>query len=147
MIYDSLAHIGTYRGVHPRIWRALELLRDTDFAAQADGTYEVEGKDLFYFLQSYETKPANDRPEAHKLYADIMMMLSGSERIGVAPLESVTDTGEETQGDIRFYHGRTVPVLLRDDRFAVFFPGDAHAPGVADGTPAAVRKCVVKVRL
>ena len=110
MIYDSLAHIGTYKGVHPRIWRALELLRDTDFA-------------------------------------DIMMMLSGSERIGVAPLESVTDTGEETQGDIRFYHGRTVPVLLKDDRFAVFFPGDAHAPGVADGTPAAVRKCVMKVKL
>lgn len=148
MIYDTLSHIEVYRGIHPRVMRGLELLRDPGLAARPDGTYEVEGKDLFYFLQSYETRPANDKPEAHKCYADIMLMLSGSEQIGVAPLESVTDTGEDTQGDIRFYRGETVPVVIKDDRFAVFFPGDAHAPGIApDGICTPVRKCVVKVLL
>ncbi len=148
MIYDTVAHLDAYRGVHPRVMRGLELLRDTDFTAQPDGTYEVDGKSLFYFLQSYETKPSNDRPEAHRRYADIMMMLSGRELVGVAPLESVRDTGERPEGDIRFYRGQTVPILLEGDRFAVFFPGDAHAPGAAPGgTPERVRKCVVKVCL
>ncbi len=147
MIYDTLAHIDTYKGLAPRLARALELLRDTDFASQPDGTYEVEGKYLFYFLQTYETKPQNDRPEAHRQYADIMLMLEGREQIGVAPLEWVEDTGERPEGDIRFYTGESVPILLERDRFAVFFPGDAHAPGVAAGAPEQVRKCVVKVRL
>ncbi len=147
MIYDTLAHIDTYKGIAPRLARALELLRDTDFSRQPDGTYEVEGKDLYYFLQTYETKPKNDRPEAHRQYADIMLMLSGREQIGVAPLEWVTDTGERPEGDIRFYTGETVPIVIEGDRFAVFFPGDAHAPGVAAGAPEQVRKCVVKVKL
>ncbi len=148
MIYDTAAHIDAYRGIHPRVWRGLELLRGTDFSKQPDGTYEVEGKELFYFLQSYESRPANDTPEAHRRYADIMMMLAGRELVGVAPLEQVEDTGERPEGDIRFYRGRTVPILLEGDRFAVFFPGDAHAPGIAaEGTPEPCRKCVVKVCL
>ncbi len=76
-----------------------------------------------------------------------MLMLSGREQIGVAPLEWVTDTGERPEGDIRFYTGETVPIVIEGDRFAVFFPGDAHAPGVAAGAPGQVRKCVVKVKL
>jgi len=147
MIYDTTAHIDIYRGVSPRLSRALELLRDPKLAEMADGTYEVEGKDLFFFLQSYETKPRNDRPEAHRQYIDVMMMLEGREKIGVAPLESVTDTGERPEGDIRFYTGETVPVLQEGDRFVVFFPGDAHAPCIAAGEPGHCRKCVVKVRL
>lgn len=147
MIYDTLAHIDAYQGLHPRLVKALTLLRDTDFSQMPDGTYEVEGKALYYFLQTYETKVENPTPEGHKLYADIMLMLSGEEVIGVAPLEWVTDTGDRPEGDIRFYRGETVPILLKKDRFAVFLPGDAHAPGIAPEEPQTVRKCVVKVKL
>ncbi len=148
MIYDTLAHLESYRGIHPRVMRGLELLRDTDFSKQPDGTYEVEGKKLYYFIQSYETRPVNDRPEAHIRYADAMLMLSGRETIAVAPLETLTDTGERPEGDIRFYRGATIPILLEGERFVVFFPGDAHAPGIAaDAVPASCRKCVVKICL
>lgn len=147
MIYDSIMNIEAYRGINRRLMKGLEILKDTDFSSMADGIYEAEGKDLFYFLQSYETKPFNDKPEAHKLYADIMMMLDGKEQIGVAPLEAVEDTGERPEGDIRFYCGKTVPILLEGNKFAVFFPGDAHAPGIAVDGPEKCRKCVVKVRL
>lgn len=147
MIYDTLPHIDAYQHLHPRIAQALKLLRDTDFSQQPDGTYEVEGRDLFYFLQTYETKPENPTPEAHKLYADIMLMLSGEEIVEVAPLEWVADTGDRPEGDIRFYRGETVPILLKKDRFGIFLPGDAHAPGIAPDGPKTVRKCVVKVKL
>ena len=30
MIYDSLKHLDSYRGIHPGVLRGLELLRDTD---------------------------------------------------------------------------------------------------------------------
>ena len=86
MIFDSLNHIEAYRGIHPGVYKGLELLRDTDFGAKADGTYHVDGDDLFYFIQSYETNPANETPEAHIKYIDIQCILFGAERMDFGAL-------------------------------------------------------------
>lgn len=148
MIYDTLNHLEQYQGLFPRLYRGLELLRTTDFSSLADGPYEVEGKDLFFSLQSYESKPANLTPEAHRDYIDIQFLVEGTEKVGVAPLE---DMLEEVEGrpdsDIWFYRGPVDEITLSGSRFAVFFPGDAHAPGIAPEKPAPCRKCIVKVRL
>lgn len=148
MIYDTLNHLEQYQGLFPRLYRGLELLRTTDFSSLADGPYEVEGKDLFFSLQSYESKPANLTPEAHRDYIDIQFLVEGTEKVGVAPLE---DMLEEVEGrpdsDIWFYRGPVDEITLSGNRFAVFFPGDAHAPGIAPEKPASCRKCIVKVRL
>lgn len=48
MIYDTLAHIQAYRGIHPGVYRGLELLRDTDFSRLEDRRYEVDGEDLYF---------------------------------------------------------------------------------------------------
>ena len=149
MIYDSLKHLEAYKGIHPGIYRGLELLRDTDFSKLEDGRYEVDGDDLFYLLQSYDTKEVNDAPEAHRKYADIQFLISGREKIGVGALEDMTEEVEaRPEGDIWFYHGPVDEVTLSGDKFAVLFPGDAHAPCIAvDGAPVPCRKCVVKVRV
>lgn len=149
MIYDSLKHLEAYKGIHPGVYRGLELLRDTDFSKLEDGRYEVDGDGLFYSIQSYDAKPANDTPEAHKKYVDIQFLLSGQEKMGVGALEDMTDLAEaRPEGDIWFYHGPLDEVTLSGDKFAVLFPGDAHAPGIAvEGAPTACRKCVVKVRV
>lgn len=49
MIYDTLAHIQAYQGIHPGVYRGLELLRDTDFSRLEDRRYEVDGEDLYFF--------------------------------------------------------------------------------------------------
>ena len=90
MIYDSLKHMEAYQGVHPGIYKGLELLRDTDFSKLEDARVEVDGEDLFYLLQSYESKPANDTPEAHKKYVDIQFLISGREKMGVGISGSTT---------------------------------------------------------
>ena len=149
MIYDSLKHLEAYKGIHPGIYRGVELLRDTDFSKLEDGRYEVDRDDLFYSIQSYQTNPANDTPEAHRKYADIQFLISGQEKMGVGALEDMTDLAEaRPEGDIWFYHGPLDEVTLSGDKFAVLFPGDAHAPSIAvNGIPAPCRKCVVKVRV
>lgn len=149
MIYDSLKHLEAYKGIHPGIYRGLELLRDTDFSTLQDERYEVDGDDLFFFIQSYESKPVNDTPEAHRKYVDIQFLISGQEKMGVGALEDMTEEVEaRPQGDIWFYHGPMDEVTLSGDKFAVLFPGDAHAPCIAvDGTPVPCRKCVVKVKV
>ena len=94
MIYDTLDHLEAYRGVHPGVMRGLELLRDTDFSQWEDGRHEIDGERLFILLQSYETKPENDTPEAHRKYIDIQYLLSGQEQMGVGPLEEMTEEVE-----------------------------------------------------
>mgnify|MGYP000479500784 CR=1 FL=1 len=94
MIYDSLKHMEAYQGVHPGIYKGLELLRDTDFSKLEDARVEVDGEDLFYLLQSYESKPANDTPEAHKKYVDIQFLISGREKMGVGALEDMKEEVE-----------------------------------------------------
>ena len=149
MLYDSLKHIEFYKGIHPGVYRALEILRDTDFSQLEDKRYEVDGDNLFFFLQSYETKPDNDTPEAHRKYIDIQFLVSGREKMGVAPLEDMSEEVEaRPDGDIWFYRGPMDYITLTaGDRFAVLWPGDAHAPSIAVDRPAPCRKCVVKVKV
>lgn len=148
MLYGTLKHLDSYRGIHPGIMRGLELLRDTDFSQLEDKRYEVDGDNLFFSLQSYESKPSNDTPEAHKQYVDIQFLVSGRERMGVAPLEDMVEVAEaRPEGDIWLYHGPTDELLLTGDRFAVLWPEDAHAPGIAVDGPEPCRKCVIKVRV
>lgn len=148
VLYGTLKHLDSYQGIHPGVMRGLELLRDTDFSKLEDGRYEVDGDDLFFFIQSYESKPVNDTPEAHKKYVDIQYLISGQERMGVAPLEDMTEVVEaRPEGDIWLHHGPTDKILVTGDRFAAFWPEDAHAPGIAVDGPEPCRKCVVKVRV
>lgn len=148
MLYDSLDHIESYQGIHPGVYRGLQLLRDTDFTRLEDQRYEVEGDRLFFFLQTYDNKPENDTPEAHRKYIDIQCLLSGREQMGIAPLEAMTQEVEaRPEGDIWLYRGPVDRVTLVPGRFAVLWPGDAHAPGIAVDKPERCRKCVVKVKV
>lgn len=148
MLYGTLKHLDSYRGIHPGVMRGLEILRDTDFSQLEDARYEVDGDNLFFSLQSYESKPANGTPEAHKKYVDIQFLVSGRERMGVAPLEDMVEVVEaRPEGDIWLYHGPTDEILLTGDRFAALWPEDAHAPGIAVDGPERCRKCVVKVKI
>lgn len=148
MIYDSLKHMEAYQGVHPGIYKGLELLRDTDFSKLEDARVEVDGEDLFYLLQSYESKPANDTPEAHKKYVDIQFLISGREKMGVGALEDMKEEVEAQPGAgylvLPRPAGRDHPGR---GQVCGPLPGDAHAPNIAVDGPEPVRKCVVKVKL
>ncbi len=146
MIYGTLEHLERYAQLDPNLIKGLRFLRDTDFTNIGAGDLEIDGKTVYAFVQEYDTKETNDRPEAHRRYADIQYLIEGEEYIGVAPLETMDEEVEaHPERDIWFYHGATEPVRIGKGRFLVLFPEDAHAPCIAVNGPAPVRKCVVKV--
>lgn len=146
MIHDTLDHLSRYEGMHPGVLRGLKFLAETDFSALPDGRAEIDGDNVFANVMTVDTKPMNDTPEAHRKYIDIQYLISGREHIDVGPLEAMTEEVKANpQGDIWFYHGPMDRVTIGDGRFAVLFPGDAHAPGIAAEKPETVRKVVVKV--
>ena len=71
MIYDKIDNLETYAGISERLMKGLRLLKETDFSALEPGRYEVDGNELYFMVQSYQTKESNDTPEAHKKYIDI----------------------------------------------------------------------------
>lgn len=149
MIYDTIDHIRQYEGILPGVTEGLRFLAETDFSKLPDQRVELSGDDVYAFLQSYETKPVNDTPEAHRKYIDIQYLVEGEELVGVGPLEAMTDVAEaHPERDIWLYHGPTETLTIGKGRFLVLWPGDAHAPCIAvDGKPTRCRKCVVKVRV
>lgn len=149
VICDTLDNIRLYDGLQPEVVRGLRYLAETDFSRLPDGRQDIDGDSVFANLLRYETKEANDTPEAHRAYIDIQYLIEGEELVGVAPLSAMTDVAEaHPERDLWLYHGPTQPLTIGRGRFLVLWPDDAHAPGIAvDGRPAPCRKCVVKVRV
>ena len=146
MIYDKIENIQTYCGISDRLSAALHALRNADFSSLEDGRHAIDGDNIYMNISTYETKPANEHPEAHKKYIDIQYLISGEELIGVSCLDEMTgEISSNPDNDVALYNGSTTPLKIGNGYFMVLFPQDAHAPGIACGTPAKVRKAVVKV--
>ncbi len=145
MIYDTIAHLDRYEGIHPGVMQGLRFLAETDFSRLEDTRITIDGENIFANLMTCQTKLANDTPEAHRKYIDIQYLITGQELIGVAPLETLEQVEAREQNDIWFYRGEVTQVPIGNGRFLVLFPEDAHAPSIAVGAPSTVRKCVVKV--
>ena len=150
MIIDNQENWKTYP--FGPAWRAafeflLSLTPDTE-----EKKYPLQGDDLFATVSAYDTRPWESAlPEAHRRYVDIQMILSGRERAECMGRESlVVESPYDDAKDVEFYrHPSTGKVVidLFPGRFAVFFPHDAHTPGlVASEGPEPVRKVVVKLR-
>ena len=145
MILDSLEHLGNYTKLHAGIATVVKFLANHDLKALPLGRCDIDGDKVFVSVNSYATKEA-PRVEFHKTYVDIQVILEGHEQIGWMPqkdLQNVTpyDAGK----DIAFGDGTTQKMEAIPGRFFVFFPEDAHQPGIGNGN--SVKKAVFKIRL
>lgn len=148
MIFDTLKNVDNYKGLG-RVYNALKFLSETDFSKIELGRYELDGDNIFYMVQSYDTDPDKTISEAHKKYIDIQYMVEGEEIIGVADIsedKELTEAKEEN--DVWFYDCKTEPLVLSTGKYMVLYPNDLHCPGVAtNGTALTCRKVVVKVKV
>lgn len=151
MIADTLKNIGVYFVVNPYIKRAAEYIEAFQKQPVADGRYPLDGDRFFVIVQRYTTSSRQGKHfEAHRQYIDLQAVLEGSETIGWAPLEELSQISEEFSkgGDIAFYDGEErMAIGLREGWFTLLFPGDAHIPCVAYERPAEVLKLVFKIRI
>ncbi|MCI0498845.1 MAG: YhcH/YjgK/YiaL family protein [Planctomycetales bacterium] len=151
MIVDQLDNVSLYGGLGRRIAAGLAMLNEDSARKAAPGRYEAEGKDLFYIVDEYQTKPFEEgRPEIHRKYLDIQYIISGTECIGYAPLEGLQEqTPYDDEKDIAFY--KYAPAMsrlvLKPGMFAIFWPNEPHMPGRSAGKAETIKKIVVKIRM
>ncbi len=148
MILDSCACLGAYSALHPRFARVFSFLASASPADLAEGRYEIDGGECYLMVSEGGLRAEADAPlEAHDAYIDIQIVIRGVERYGWRDRgQCAAPRGEfDAAKDIIFYDDRpSTCFTLTEGQFAIFFPGDAHAPLIGQGR---VKKCVVKVKL
>lgn len=146
MIFDTLDNIANYKGLG-RVYDALEYIAKKDFSDEQTGRHDVDGDNIYYMVQQYQSRVGSTLSEAHKKYIDIQLVLEGSEVIGWAPIAQAGKAVEEKpENDYCLYECDTQSFTLTKGYFAVLYPSDVHLPGQAlNDVPENVRKIVVKV--
>ena len=146
MIIDIMENAGLYSKKDPRLEKAFNFLAGKGVSALKEGKYEIEEPSI-YALVSFPKGSGRDlaRLEAHRKYIDVQLCLKGEEVIGWKPKKEcrVVAAKYDSGKDREFF--ADVPaswLTLKPGYFAVFFPGEAHAPLAGEG---ALHKVVVKV--
>ena len=149
MIVTDLEHLAEQISVNPALQKALVFLARVRSQALVDGRVEIDGGRVYALVQSYDTKDGEPTFEAHRQYLDIHYLASGEEIIGWAGIDRmVVDTPYDESQDVclgRVPESNVTPVRLSPGQLTVLYPSDAHAPRMAAGAPAPVKKIVVKV--
>ncbi len=136
---------------HPA-WKSVFLWLEIAFKElPPDGEYPIRDG-VRAIVQTLKVGPReNEDFEAHQQEIDVHFCLSGSEIIEWMPLEALTAKTEyDSQKDYTFFEKPTtvVPpaIIMRRGDWVIFFPQDAHMPGVISFPHlTAVRKIVAKV--
>ena len=149
MIYAKNSDALSYRGIHPNLDLALEHITDAYLASVGYDRVELKGGDVYATRFTYETVPAQESFfEAHRKYLDIHIMLSGSERVEIAPPEKLTEFDRVEANDFYAYRGEgDYKLVLSPGDFLVVFPNDAHRIKMQAEGPETVTKAVFKVRI
>lgn len=138
--------------VSERLQKALAYIAETDFNKIENGEYEIDGRNVFARVNTYETEPKAERkPEKHNNYIDVQFVAQGAETIWYTPLTSdcVEIENKAAKEDVIFYADpaeKNCAVLNAGD-FAIFFPWELHRPNCSTEKNASlVQKIVVKVK-
>ena len=153
MVLSKLNGRDDFSAYPPRVRRALEWLRSVDAMAVPLGRTELEPDGAtFVNAMDMTTRPyEGSYPEVHRRYIDLFYWPEGGERVGWAPFlgtEPVHTANPD--GDLWLLEDSVDEQIVtgRAGDFALFFPWDAHRPGLYLGEgPATSRKLVVKIAL
>lgn len=149
MILDKLENASNYFQSVPGFAQFMKFYNDNDLEAMPAGKIYLDGRDLFVNINDFKGKEeANCKMEAHRDYLDIQIPLGDDEIMGWKAQEDCQDImSEYDEGkDVEFYKDKAVAkFVVPAGHFAVFFPWDAHQPGIAPGKE--YRKLIVKSKM
>ncbi|MBQ7698637.1 MAG: YhcH/YjgK/YiaL family protein [Paludibacteraceae bacterium] len=149
MILDKLENADLYYDIVPGLERFMQFFNDNDLEVFPACKVRLDGDDLFINVIDLQGKDEKDLPmEAHRDYIDIQLPLTDSETMGWKPQEDCQRMSKEyDEGkDVELYDDPSQILFeVPTGYFVVFFPSDAHRPGIAPGRN--FRKLIVKTRV
>lgn len=151
MISDALKNSFQYNATHNGFDKSFAFLKKAVEEDLPAGRYDIDGDRVFAFIQQYTTKAEHESMfEAHKNYIDIQCIVNGTEVMYVKDAADMKlKVAYSSEKDIMFFEDveNAGKLILQNGEYGIFFPWDAHKPGLClNGTPGEVKKIVVKVK-
>jgi len=151
MIFDNRKNLDCYRGLGKNFETAVDYLKKTDLSALEPGKIEIDGKEVYANVLSYETITWDEaKYEAHEHYADIQYMITGHETYTYAPKCGLNPKDAyNPEKDVIHYTNevRGIDLPAGPDEFAIFLPQDGHKVKTLCGSAEVIKKIVVKVKI
>lgn len=149
MIYTKRKYIGRYLGMSSSLDTAIRHLLSADLSQLHKGRNDIDSDQAFVNRFDYQTMPPEQAIwEGHAKYADMHVLLSGHEKIGVtnaAALKMVVQKPDEDfigyEGDVEVWFPMTTEDIL------IVYPEDVHKVKVMDGDGSLVEKACYKFKV
>ncbi|HEY8931243.1 MAG TPA: YhcH/YjgK/YiaL family protein [Mucilaginibacter sp.] len=135
---------------NPAMWdKAFAFLRDSDLTKIKPGKYAIDGTNVFAIVTEGAPKEFDASAwESHKNYIDLHYVVKGQETIGAAPVAKATVTKPYNETtDNANYNVQGQYYIATPDIFFLFFPSDAHRPGIKVAGYDVVKKVVLKIKV
>ncbi len=150
MIIDSISNSSLYFKSHA--WNIAFNFLNSLNAESKEGKHNLLNEDIYAGISVYNPKkPEEGRFEAHRKYVDVQALLSGYERIEVSPINNLRlNLPYDDAKDVEFFTRDSSGIVSLDmspGMFAVFFPEDAHQPGIKiNSSSELIKKVVIKIK-
>jgi YhcH/YjgK/YiaL family protein len=150
MFATNILFAEKYDYMNEKFKTAYEFLRRKDLTELPVGEIKLS-PDVTVRVQEYTTKlPKDAKFETHDKMIDIQYVAAGQELFGLASRDRLeVSVPYNSEKDITFYHDPAAygSVLLQAGDFIVVYPEDAHKPSCIAGSPAPVKKMLIKIRI
>jgi YhcH/YjgK/YiaL family protein len=148
MILDNIKNAHLYEGLNPLIKEGLAYLKTLDTSNLVSGKITLPNG-IFAITQIFMPKSTGEaKLETHQKYIDIQYLIEGVEIIEYAPFEKLEISNPYHQeNDITFYHNskNVIYLNLKAEEFTIFYPHDAHKPGIGSSNGLLIKKIVIKI--
>jgi biofilm protein TabA len=147
MIFDSLKYFNIYLAVNPLFTIVYEFITSHDLSKLPLGRCNVS-RGVYLNKNEYFTKDIQSKfIECHRQYIDIQIIDEGKENIGFCNKNDCTILEKyNEEKDLEKLNGTCSFFVLNKGYFGIFFPQDAHMPGVnVDDQKQTVKKVVFKI--
>ena len=147
MIFDALPNFSIYQILHPGFEDVQRFVSTTNLHELPIGKHPINELGAYASVKEYQTKSVEESfVECHRKFIDVQILVWGEEKVGVAPKHFCAEQVYDEVNDLQILIGKVDYITLSPDLFVIFFPDDAHEPGVKRGPEAvSVKKIIFKI--
>jgi len=145
MILDKITNFSRYAMFFPEI---AGLIENSKMLPSSIGRHPIN-ENSYLLISEYEgTSPDQVQFECHRRYIDVQLLIQGCEKLVYADVTKLeTKQPYESLTDCELLEGEGETITLKAGHFVVFFPGEAHKPGLKDGNKVTHnRKIIFKIK-